>query len=73
VTGKFIGGAAAAPEADAPAQGVTLSVPTHIAGPSHGLVLRDGPKPTRPPAGGLKRVDRFLNIYAEGWCVTMDM
>lgn len=61
-----------APEGDTPAQGVSLSIPTHMAEPSHGLVLRDGPKPTRPPAGSLKRVDRFSEHYAEGWCVTMD-
>lgn len=61
-----------ASEGNTPAQGVTLSTPTHIAEPSPGLVLRDEPKPTRPPAGGMQCADRFSEHYAEGWCVTMD-
>jgi hypothetical protein len=39
-------GTAGAP--DASTQGVTLSIPTYMATPSHGLILREGPKPTRP-------------------------
>jgi hypothetical protein len=38
-------GTAGTPEAEPPAQGVTLSIPTHMAVPSHALVLRAGPSP----------------------------
>ena len=48
-----------APEAEPPAQGVTLSIPTHMAAPSHALVLREGPKPMRP-RGRIPRVARLL-------------
>jgi hypothetical protein len=51
----------AAPGADTPAQGVTLSIPTHMAAPSHALVLREGPKPTRP-RGRIPRVARVLAL-----------
>ena len=52
-------GAAGAP--DASTQGVTLSIPTHMATPSHGLILREGPKPTRP-RGRIPRVARLLAL-----------
>jgi hypothetical protein len=52
-------GTAGAP--DASTQGVTLSVPTHMAAPSHALVLREGPKPTRP-RGRIPRVARLLAL-----------
>jgi hypothetical protein len=51
----------AAPEADTPAERVTLRVPTHMAAPSHALVLREGPKPTRP-RGRIPRVARLLAL-----------
>jgi hypothetical protein len=51
----------AAPGAGTPAQGVTLSIPTHMAAPSHALVLREGPKPTRP-RGRIPRVARLLAL-----------
>jgi hypothetical protein len=53
--------AAGTPEAEPPAQGVTLSIPTHLAAPSHALVLREGPKPTRP-RGRIPRVARLLAL-----------
>ena len=46
---------------DASMQGVTLSIPTHMAAPSHGLILREGPKPTRP-RGRIPRVARLLAL-----------
>jgi hypothetical protein len=52
-------GAAGAPEAST--LGVTLRVPTHMAAPSHALVLREGPKPTRP-RGRIPRVARLLAL-----------
>jgi hypothetical protein len=52
-------GTAGAP--DASTQGVTLSIPTHMAAPSHGLILREGPKPTRP-RGRIPRVARLLAL-----------
>jgi hypothetical protein len=48
---KLVKDAAGTPEAEPLAQGVTLSIPTHMAAPSHALILREGPKPhaaTRP-------------------------
>jgi hypothetical protein len=56
---KITDGAAGAPEASTP--GVTLRVPTHMAAPSHALVLREGPKPTRP-RGRIPRVARLLAL-----------
>jgi hypothetical protein len=55
VTRDSTTGAAGAPEASTP--GVTLRVPTHMAAPSHALVLREGPKPTWPH-GRIPRVAR---------------
>ena len=52
-------GTGSAPEASTP--GVTLRVPTHMAAPSHALVLREGPKPTRP-RGRIPRVARLLAL-----------
>ena len=52
-------GTAGAP--DASTQGVTLHIPTHLAAPSHALVLREGPKPTRP-RGRIPRVARLLAL-----------
>jgi hypothetical protein len=40
---------------------VTLRIPTHLAAPSHALVLREGPKPTRP-RGRIPRVARLLAL-----------
>jgi hypothetical protein len=54
-------GVAGTPDAETPAQGVTLSIPTHMAAPSHALVLREGPKPTRP-RGRIPRVARLLAL-----------
>src|SRR5688572_8391017 len=59
MTAKTIDDAAGAPEANK--QNVTLSVPTHMAAPSHGLILREGPKPTRP-RGRIPRVARLLAL-----------
>jgi hypothetical protein len=59
VTAKTRDDAAGAPEANT--QGVTLSIPTHMAAPSHALVLREGPKPTRP-RGRIPRVARLLAL-----------
>jgi hypothetical protein len=53
--------AAEVEEAGEPAQGVTLSIPTYMAAPSHGLILREGPKPTRP-RGRIPRVARLLAL-----------
>jgi hypothetical protein len=58
---KTVKGAAGMPEVEPPAQGVTLSIPTHMAAPSHALVLREGPKPTRP-RGRIPRVARLLAL-----------
>jgi hypothetical protein len=46
---------------DASTQGVTLRIPTHLAAPSHALVLREGAKPTRP-RGRIPRVARLLAL-----------
>jgi hypothetical protein len=43
------------------AERVTLRVPTHLAAPSHALILREGPKPTRP-RGSIPRVARLLAL-----------
>jgi hypothetical protein len=43
---KIVEDAAGTPEAEPPAQGITLSIPTHMAAPSRALVLREGPNPT---------------------------
>ena len=59
MTAKTMDDAAGAPEANT--QGVTLSVPTHMAAPSHGLILREGPKPTRP-RGRIPRVAWLLAL-----------
>jgi hypothetical protein len=56
---KITDSAASAPEASTP--GVTLCVPTHMAAPSHALVLREGPRPTRP-RGRIPRVARLLAL-----------
>jgi hypothetical protein len=59
MTAKTRDDAAGAPEANT--QGVTLSVPTYMAAPSHGLILREGPKPMRP-RGRIPRVARLLAL-----------
>jgi hypothetical protein len=56
---KIMDGAAGAPQAGA--EPVTLRIPTHMAAPSHALVLREGPKPTRP-RGRIPRVARLLAL-----------
>jgi hypothetical protein len=61
VTQDSTTGVAGTPDAEPPAQGVTLSIPTHMAAPSHGLILREGPKPTRP-RGRIPRVARLLAL-----------
>ena len=43
------------------AQRVTLRIPTHMAAPSHALVLREGPHPTCP-RGRTPRVARLLAL-----------
>ena len=48
-------------KSEASTQGVTLRIPTHMATPSHALVLREGPKPTRP-RGRIPRVARLLAL-----------
>jgi hypothetical protein len=48
---KIVKDAAGTPQTEPPAQDVTLSIPTHMAAPSHALILREGPKPRSPPAG----------------------
>jgi hypothetical protein len=53
-------GAVGAPEASTPAQQVTLRIPTHLAAPSHALILREGPKPTRPRC----RIPRLARLLA---------
>jgi hypothetical protein len=42
-------------------QRVTLCIPTLMAEPSHALVLREGPKPTRP-RGRIPRIARLLAL-----------
>jgi hypothetical protein len=59
VTRDSTTGAAGAPEAST--QGLTLHIATHMAAPSHGLILREGPKPTRP-RGRVPRVARLLAL-----------
>jgi hypothetical protein len=59
MTREIVENAAGTPEANI--QGVTLRVPTHVAAPSHGLVLREGPRPTRP-RGHIPRVARLLAL-----------
>jgi hypothetical protein len=59
VTRDSTTGTAGAP--DASTQGVTQHIPTHMAAPSHVLVLREGPKPTRP-RGRIPRVARLLAL-----------
>jgi hypothetical protein len=54
-------GAAGTPDASTPSQRVTLRIPIHIAALSHALVLRDGPKHTRP-RGRIPRVARLLAL-----------
>jgi hypothetical protein len=61
MTRKIVASGASAPEADTPAQRVTLRIATHMATPSHALVLREGPKPTRP-RGRIPRVARLLAL-----------
>jgi hypothetical protein len=56
-----LAGAVGALEASRPAQRITLRIPTHMAAPSHVLVLREGPKPTRP-RGRIPRVARLLAL-----------
>jgi hypothetical protein len=58
---QIVKDAAGTPEAEPPEQGVTLRIPTHMAAPSHALVLREGPKPTRP-RGRIPRVARLLAL-----------
>ncbi len=58
---KIVKSAAGTPEAELPAQGVTLSIPSHMAAPSHALVLREGPKSTRP-RGRIPRLARLLTL-----------
>ena len=53
--------AAGTPEAEPPAQGVILSIPTHMVAPSPAPILREGPKPTRP-RGRIPRVARLLAL-----------
>ena len=48
-------------ETGEPAERVTLRIPTYVAAPSHALVLREGPKPTRP-RGRIPRVARLLAL-----------
>jgi hypothetical protein len=59
MTRKIDDGATGAP--DASTQGVTLRIPTHLAAPSHALILRQGPKPTQP-RGRIPRVARLLAL-----------
>ena len=56
---EILDDAAVTPEANT--QPVTLRIPTHVAAPSHALVLREGPKPTRP-RGRIPRVARLLAL-----------
>jgi hypothetical protein len=61
VTKKVLASGAGTPETDTLAQQVTLRIPTHLAAPSHALILREGPKPTRP-RGRIPRVARLLAL-----------
>jgi hypothetical protein len=46
-------------EGDGPGERVTLSIPIHLATPTHATVVREGPKPARP-TGRIARVSRIL-------------
>jgi hypothetical protein len=59
MTRKVMDGVAGTPEAGA--ERVALRIPTHMAAPSHALILREGPKPTRP-RGRIPRVARLLAL-----------
>jgi hypothetical protein len=59
VTRKLVDGVAGTPEAGA--ERVTLRILTHMAAPSHALILREGPTPTRP-RGRIPRVARLLAL-----------
>ena len=48
-------------EQDTPGERVTLSIPIHLATPSHRTVVREGPKPARPTAR-IARVSRLLAL-----------
>jgi hypothetical protein len=48
-------------EQDTPGERVTLSIPIHLATPSHRTIVREGPKPTRPTAR-IARVSRLLAL-----------
>jgi hypothetical protein len=61
MTRKSVASGADAPDASASALRVTLRIPTHMAAPSHALVLREGPKPMRP-RGRIPRVARLLAL-----------
>jgi hypothetical protein len=59
MTAKTMDDAAGAPGRQP--QGVTLSIPTHVAAPSRAFVLREGPTPMRP-RGRIPRVARLLAL-----------
>ena len=46
-------------EGDTPGERVALSIPIHLATPTHRTIVREGPKPARP-AGRIPRVARIL-------------
>jgi hypothetical protein len=48
-------------EQDRPGERVTLSIPIHLATPSHRTIVREGPKPARP-TGRIARVSRLLAL-----------
>jgi hypothetical protein len=48
-------------ERDTPGERVTLSIPIHLATPSHRTIVREGPKPARP-TGRIPRVSRLLAL-----------
>jgi hypothetical protein len=48
-------------ERDAPGERITLSIPIHLATPSHRTIVREGPKPARPTAR-IARVSRLLAL-----------
>jgi hypothetical protein len=48
-------------EQDTPGERVTLSIPIHLATPSHRTIVREGPKPARPTAR-IARVSRLLAL-----------
>jgi hypothetical protein len=48
-------------ERDAPGERVSLSIPIHLATPSHRTIVREGPKPARPTAR-IARVSRLLAL-----------